>query len=112
MTVVTQIIDVLTGMGIPRKWPAGRPTAFPHEQAAPRNRRLWARGGHFGASQVPGLPAVGPGAVDVELLTGWAGQARPPAQVGQAGPSGRARPARHVAARGRGPPAGARPEGP
>ncbi len=79
MPGLQQILDWLDCWGIPRQWPAGRPTAFPHEQAACRNRRLWARGGHFGASQVPGLTAVGPGAVDVELLTGWAGQARPAA---------------------------------
>jgi hypothetical protein len=70
MTGLQQILDWLDCWGIPRQWPAGRPTAFPHEQATPRNRRLWARGGHFGASQVPGLTAVGPGAVDVDLLTG------------------------------------------
>ncbi len=74
MSGLQQILDWLDSWGIPRQWPAGRPAAFPHEQAdSSRNRRLWARGGHFGASQVPGLTAVGPGAVDVELLTGWAG---------------------------------------
>lgn len=77
MTGLQQILDWLDSWGIPRQWPAGRPAAFPHEQAACRNRRLWAQGGHFGASQVPDLTAVGPGAVDVERLTGWAGQTTP-----------------------------------
>src|SRR5260370_493645 len=63
-----------------------------------------------GAAQVPGVTAVGPGAVDVELLTGWTGQARPPAQVGRAGPSGRAGHAGHAAARARVPLASARAE--
>ena len=110
MLGLAQILDWLDSWRIPRQWPAGRPAAFPHEQAACRDRRLWARGGHFGASQVPGLTAVGPGAVDVELLTGWTGQARPPAQVGQAGPSGRAGHAGHAAARARVPLASARAE--
>src|SRR5215468_11597711 len=79
------VLDWLDSWGIPRQWPAGQPAAFPDEQAACRNRRLWARGGHFGASQVPGLTAVGPGAVDVELLTGWTGPGRRYAGVGQAG---------------------------
>jgi hypothetical protein len=74
MNGLQQILDWLDSWGIPRDWPAGRPAAFPDEEGACRNRRLWAKGGHFGASQVPGLTAVGPGAVDVELLTGWTGQ--------------------------------------
>ena len=74
MTGLKQILDWLDSWVIPRQWPAGRPAAFPHEQAgSSRNRRLWTQGGHFGASQVPGLTAVGPGALDVGRLTGWAG---------------------------------------
>lgn len=76
MNGLQQILDWLDSWGIPRDWPAGRPAAFPDEETACRNRRLWAKGGHFGASQVPGLTAVGPGAVDVELLTGWIDQRR------------------------------------
>jgi hypothetical protein len=45
---------------------------FPECHTAVRSRRLWARGGHFGASQVPGLTATGPGAIDPERLTGRA----------------------------------------
>jgi hypothetical protein len=75
-----QILGWLDSWGIPRHWPAGRPAAFPHERATCRDRRLWARGGHFGASQVPDLTDAGPGAVDIERLTGWASQARPTAE--------------------------------
>jgi hypothetical protein len=37
---------------------------------AERSRALWARGGHFGASQVPGCENAGPGAIDTYQLTG------------------------------------------
>jgi hypothetical protein len=70
MTGLAQILDWLDSWHMARIWPAGRPVSFPHGHAAFRNRRLWARGGHFGASQVPGWTAAGPGAVDIELLTG------------------------------------------
>jgi hypothetical protein len=65
-----QIMDWLDSWGIPRCWPAGVPAAFPHGHASGGSRRLWARGGHFGASQVPGWQAAGPGGIDVERLTG------------------------------------------
>jgi hypothetical protein len=35
-----------------------------------RSRMLWSRGGHFGASQVPDCDNAGPGAIDVDRLTG------------------------------------------
>jgi len=76
MTGLQQILEWLGSWGIPRQWPAGRPAQFPHGLTTCGDRRLWARGGHFGASQVPGLTAAGPGAVDVELLSGRAIQAR------------------------------------
>jgi hypothetical protein len=84
MTGLPQILKWLSSWGIPRQWPAGRPAAFPHGLTTRGDRRLWARGGHFGASQVPGLTAAGPGAVDVELLSGRAREPRqlePPAHV-------------------------------
>jgi hypothetical protein len=84
MTGLQQILDWLDSWGIRRQWPAGRPAPFPDEQAACRSRRLWARGGHFGASQVPGLTATGPGALDLERLTGLGGQGRQH-QSGRAG---------------------------
>jgi hypothetical protein len=70
MNGLDQIMDWLDSWGIPRCWPAGVPAAFPHGHASGGNRRLWARGGHFGASQVPGWQAAGPGGIDVERLTG------------------------------------------
>jgi hypothetical protein len=35
-----------------------------------RSRVAWARGGHFGASQVPGCDNAGPGAIDIVRITG------------------------------------------
>ena len=75
MIGLQQILDWLDSWGIPRRWPAGPPASFPYGLASQGHRRLWAQGGHFGASQVPGLSAAGPGAVDIEQLTGRASQA-------------------------------------
>jgi hypothetical protein len=72
-----QILNWLDSWGIPRHWPAGQPAAPADEQAACRSRRLWAQGGHFGASQVPGLTVAGPGAIDIEHLTGSAADFEP-----------------------------------
>jgi hypothetical protein len=70
MTGVQAILGWLDSWQIARRWPAGRPAAFGHTDAAVRSRRLWACGGHFGASQVPCCLAAGPGAIHVERLTG------------------------------------------
>ncbi len=70
LTGVHAIMRWLDSWAVPRQWPAGRPAPFPHGHAVSGSRRLWSRGGHFGASQVPGLTAAGPGAIDVELITG------------------------------------------
>jgi len=67
-----EIMTWLDSWGVPRRWPAGTPAPFPECHATTRSRRLWARGGHYGASQVPGLAATGPGAIEVERLTGRA----------------------------------------
>jgi len=72
MADLQAIMRWLDSWGIARRWPAGRPAAFPLGHAAYRSRKLWARGGHFGASQVPGSTADGPGSVDVEMLIGRA----------------------------------------
>jgi len=64
------IMDWLGCWGIPRRWPAGAPVALPSGHAGRGSRRLWARGGHFGASQVPDWAATGPGAIDIGRLTG------------------------------------------
>ncbi|HEY5359944.1 MAG TPA: hypothetical protein VIJ82_20040 [Streptosporangiaceae bacterium] len=71
MAGLREIMTWLDSWDVPRRWPAGAPASFPDCLALPRSRRLWARGGHFGACQVPGLTAAGPGAIDVERVTGW-----------------------------------------
>jgi hypothetical protein len=63
------IVGWLDSWAVPRRWPAGRPAGC-QAASAERSRMLWARGGHFGASQVPGCQNAGPGAIDVDLLTG------------------------------------------
>jgi hypothetical protein len=70
ITGVKAILDWLDSWQIARRWPAGRPAPFGDAHAAVRSRRLWACGGHFGASQVPCCLAASPGAIDVERLTG------------------------------------------
>lgn len=70
MTGAGPILDWLDSWSISRRWPAGPPAAFAKAHTVPRSRKLWSFGGHFGASQVPGCAAAGPGAIDVELLTG------------------------------------------
>lgn len=75
MTGLPGILDWLDSWGIPRRWPAGPPVAHPPRQAGCGDRRLWASGGHFGASQVPGWTAAGPGEIDIERLTGPAAPA-------------------------------------
>jgi hypothetical protein len=97
MAGLREIMTWLDSWGIPRRWPAGAPASFPECMAISRSRRLWARGGHFGASQVPGLTAAGPGAIDVERLTGWsaahsAGDAMPVGAGGRGQRSGGPRP--------------------
>jgi hypothetical protein len=82
MTGLQQILDWLDSWGVPRRWPAGPPAPFPHGLTTRGDRRLWAQGGYFGASQVPGLTVAGPGAIDIERLTAGAGQPeRAPAQT-------------------------------
>jgi hypothetical protein len=78
---LAEIMAWLDSWGISRGWPAGRPAPFPQSHLTEPSRRLWARGGHFGESQVPSPAGAGPGAVDIERLTGWSagrtGQAVP-----------------------------------
>ena len=47
---------------------AGRPPAPFRQLTRPRSRALWARGGHYGASQVPGCDNLGPGGIDIDHL--------------------------------------------
>ena len=48
---------------------AGQAPAPYRQLARPRSRALWARGGHFGASQVPECDNLGPGGIDIDHLT-------------------------------------------
>jgi hypothetical protein len=66
---VDAIVEWLDAWGVSRRWPAGGPLSC-RAVSAERSRVLWARGGHFGASQVPGCENIGPGAIDVDRLTG------------------------------------------
>ena len=73
--------DILTWLdswGVPRRWPAGPPLPYPESVAAPGSRRIWAGGGHFGNSQVPGTLEGDPGAIDVHRIIGGAA---PPVDV-------------------------------
>jgi hypothetical protein len=79
------IAEWLDSWHIPRRWPAGQPAPY-RQTERPRSWALWTRGGHFGASQVPGTSSMGPGCIDINQLLGMesvtldtAGQARPPA---------------------------------
>ncbi|GLW24282.1 hypothetical protein [Microbispora triticiradicis] len=64
------ILAWLDSWGVPRRWPAGPPLPYPHSLAAERSRRLWARGGHFGHSQVPGTREGDPGSIDIARIIG------------------------------------------
>ena len=64
------LLGWLASWGVPFRWPAGRPTPFTLARTAERRRAQWAMGGHFGASQVPGWDAAGPGHIDPALLGG------------------------------------------
>lgn len=81
---VEAIVAWLDTWGVPRRWPSGRPEgsqvdrpATAAEVAGRRSRAQWARGGHFGASQVPACHNAGPGAIDVDKLTGPHGLSGP-----------------------------------
>jgi len=69
---VAAIMSWLDSWGVARHWPAGQPAPQPSRQDAVfhHSRALWALGGHFGASQVPGCAGQGPGGIDTSLLTG------------------------------------------
>jgi hypothetical protein len=64
------IMGWLDAWGVVRRWPAGPPLPSPQSYHSRRGRRDWARGGHFGASQVPGLHRPDPGGIDIRRVTG------------------------------------------
>ena len=65
---VERILSWLHSWGVAWRWPAGRPAPFAQTRTIERSRALWALGGHFGASQIPGWDAAGPGDIDIDLL--------------------------------------------
>jgi hypothetical protein len=78
---IDSIMSWLDSWGVARRWPDGQPPAWPGggktsgktsggPGSGPGSRAAWARGGHFGASQVPGCGHAGPGAIDIHRLTG------------------------------------------
>jgi hypothetical protein len=76
---VEAIMSWLDSWGVPRRWPGGQPSGWTDggrtdggrtDGGADGSRAIWARGGHFGASQVPGCSHAGPGAIDTHRLTG------------------------------------------
>jgi hypothetical protein len=82
---IEAIVSWLDSWGVSRRWPSGRPEGYRLDMPAAtavagrRSRVQWARGGHFGASQVPGRGNAGPGAIDIDRITGphgLAGRAR------------------------------------
>ena len=68
MIGLAAILGWLDSWHIPRRWPAGPPAPY-RQLTRPRSRALWARGGHYGASQVPECDNLGPGGIDIEHLT-------------------------------------------
>jgi hypothetical protein len=68
MLGLAEILAWLDSWQIPRRWPAGPPAPF-RQSARTRSRAVWARGGHFGASQVPECENIGPGGIDIDQLT-------------------------------------------
>ncbi len=68
MIGLAAILGWLDSWQIPRRWPGRQPAPF-RQLGRPRSRALWARGGHYGASQVPGCDNIGPGGIDIEHLT-------------------------------------------
>jgi hypothetical protein len=74
---IETIVSWLDSWGVSRRWLAGRPAAHRIEMPTAtativdrRSRVAWARGGHFGASQVPGCDNAGPGVIDIDRITG------------------------------------------
>jgi hypothetical protein len=75
MPGLAAILSWLDAWNVPRRWPAGPPPPTAparYNGCVPlvRSRARWALGGHFGASQVPECESLGPGAIDVDRLTG------------------------------------------
>jgi hypothetical protein len=70
MRGLAPIVDWMDVWQVPRRWPAGGPLPTPEAYHTTGHRRLWAKGGHFGSSQVPAAPGPAPGAIDIYKITG------------------------------------------
>ncbi|MEU6039202.1 hypothetical protein ABZ801_27730 [Actinomadura sp. NPDC047616] len=70
LTGLEEIMRWLDAWGVPRRWPAGPPLPSPQSYHSGRSRRDWARGGHYGGSQVPDTSRPDPGAIDIHRVTG------------------------------------------
>jgi hypothetical protein len=68
MRGVESIMTWIETWRVARRWPAGRPLPSPAAYHGARGRGAWSRGGHFGASQVPGTDGAGPGSIDITLI--------------------------------------------
>jgi hypothetical protein len=64
------ILAWLDSWHVARNWPAGPPLPPPQARQSTRSHRVWARGGHFGASQMPDIHGIGPGGIDITKITG------------------------------------------
>lgn len=64
-----EILRWLDTWRVPRDWPAGTPGDDPDRGDTELGRARWARGGHFGHSQVPGNAHTDPGPIDILRLT-------------------------------------------
>jgi hypothetical protein len=82
MAGLAAILRWLDSWQIPRRWPAGQPAAYRQAllHLPAQSRALWAHGGHYGASQVPGSTTAGPGGIDIALL--FSDQAAGPIRLG------------------------------
>jgi hypothetical protein len=67
---LNSIVQWLDSWRVERRWPAGPPLPSPQSYHSSRARRDWARGGYFGASQVPGVHRPDPGGIDIRRITG------------------------------------------
>ncbi|MFA1548356.1 hypothetical protein [Actinomadura chokoriensis] len=70
LTGLDAILPWLDAWDVARRWPAGPPLQSPQSYHALRSRKEWARGGHYGASQVPTLDRPDPGGIDIRRITG------------------------------------------
>ncbi|WP_156184938.1 hypothetical protein [Allosalinactinospora lopnorensis] len=75
---LSEILNWLDSWEVTRQWPAGAPgrTAEPHRK--PAGERLWARGGHFAHSQVPGARSDSPGAISPDRILNCPLPPKPP----------------------------------